>query len=299
MKNNIDQFEKEGFLKLGKLAIHEHLQEVESQVLSQPRFHTLFMSEEAFSEKPEFKGVNPKNGRNLAQSIFPATHDIWMELFAHPFFTDLLTPKFSVVDAKFVCGIPSTMLPTWVKKELDLKAIKNLGPYINSPYRDITYFSGIDLHQDIIDWSNMEPNLLTVYIYLNQVTVDDAPLYLLPRSHLLGCSEFPHNLTIQSDSVIYKNAGANITEKPSVLTGEAGDIYCWHPFTLHGTKPVRNKKPRLSLRLLLKSDNYLSSRLYQANEPFLKFSTTVRRDLNDDGSSKSCGNNLNKILDRS
>lgn len=298
MIKNIDRFKADGFLGLGKLTIHSQLREIESQIIGESRFENLFVSEDTFREKPEFRGVNPKPGRNLAQSIFSAEHEIWSELFDSQFLRDCLTPKFSILDAKFVCGIPSTMLPTWIKDELNSKAVRNLGPYIIPKYRDLTYFSGIDLHQDIIDWSNMEPNLLTVYVYLNEVTANDAPLYLLPKSHLLGCSEFPHKLTTRNDSVVYKNNGAELTQKLNVLTGEAGDVNCWHPFTLHGTKPVTNKKPRLSLRLLIKSDDYLQSQLFHFNKTLLKNTKAVRRDLNDDGSSKSCGNNLNDLLDQ-
>ena len=37
-------------------------------------------------------------------------------------------------------------------KKIDGVNVANLGPYIKQKYRDITYFRGIDFHQDIIDY---------------------------------------------------------------------------------------------------------------------------------------------------
>ncbi len=84
--------------------------------------------------------------------------------------------------------------------------IANLGTYIKPEYRDITYFHGIDFHQDIIDWSNYLSNFITLYIYLSDTDKNSSPLFVTPKSHILGDTVFPHNIKdITDSSLIYKN----------------------------------------------------------------------------------------------
>ncbi len=85
--------------------------------------------------------------------------------------------------------------------------MNNLGAYVKPQNRDITYFYGIDFHQDLIDYKDREADFLTLYIYLHPVTKADAPLYLLEGSHKLGGSVFPHDLTrTAADTWTYANA---------------------------------------------------------------------------------------------
>ena len=91
-------------------------------------------------------------------------------------------------------SIPEKLIPKWV---LDLKKDHhsvNLGEFIKPKYRDITYFKGIDFHQDIIDWPTRGPDFVTAYIYLNDVNIESAPLFVIPKSHLLSASSYPHKL---------------------------------------------------------------------------------------------------------
>ena len=53
---------------------------------------------------------------------------------------------------------------------------------------------GIDFHQDIIDWPTRSPDFITAYIYLNDIDKDSAPIFVVPKSHLLGASTSPHKL---------------------------------------------------------------------------------------------------------
>ena len=52
---------------------------------------------------------------------------------------------------KFVVGVPTDWVPNWVYEETNGQMTSNLGPYIKPIYHDMTYFRGIDFHQDIID----------------------------------------------------------------------------------------------------------------------------------------------------
>ena len=114
----------------------------------------------------------------------------------------------------------------------------NLGEFIKPKYRDITYFRGIDFHQDIIDFPTRGPDFITAYIYLEKVDKNSAPLYVLPNTHIIGATKYPHKITrLNNERVIY---GANNLKKKynfKVLIGKQGTLHYWHPFILHGTQP--------------------------------------------------------------
>ena len=56
---------------------------------------------------------------------------------------------------------------------------RHLGAFVRPEFRDVTYFYGIDFHQDLIDYKNRPADFLTLYVYLHPVTRSDAPLFLL------------------------------------------------------------------------------------------------------------------------
>ena len=141
--------------------------------------------------------------------------------------------------------------------------VANLGAFIKPEYRDITYFHGIDYHQDIIDYKDRLTDFITLYVYLDDVTENDAPLFLLPESHKAGATTFPHDLVKVNDKYIY-NQNQELNE--IVLTGPAGTTYFWHSTTLHGTQPTKTSSPRISLRYLIskhRSHKYHFSQLFE------------------------------------
>jgi len=168
------------------------------------------------------------------------------------------------VDKKLVCGVPDSWVPQWVKAKIDGVNIACLGPFIKKKYRDITYFRGIDFHQDIIDWpkgsTDLEPStFLTLYVYIHDVDTYDSPLHIIPKSHKLGATMFPHKLEKSSgNNWIYEDDDGNKIEcEALVLTGKAGYVGLWHNCTLHGTQRVKHEseKFRISLRYLIGKSN--------------------------------------------
>ena len=78
----------------------------------------------------------------------------------------VLGPRWRILDYKFVVGIDHDTLPQWLHEEIGDRPIANLGPYVKEKFRDMTYFRGIDFHQDILDFPDRESDFITVYIYL-------------------------------------------------------------------------------------------------------------------------------------
>ena len=149
--------------------------------------------------------------------------------------------------------VQTHILPAWLRQRILGNPVNNLGAYVRPQYRDVTYFYGIDFHQDLIDYKAREADFLTLYIYLHPVTLADAPLYLLEGSHRLGGSVFPHDLSrMGEDAWRYANGEHGQTKvRQRILTGGAGYAAMWHACTLHGTQPDAADHERVSLRYLV------------------------------------------------
>lgn len=214
---------------------------------------SLFLDEAAFDLAPQYRAVNPRPGRNLLERFEAELAFVEQDPALVAALTEVLGNDYTVMDRKVVCGVPARSIPGWLKVRIDGQPVNNLGPYVKPEYRDVTYFYGIDFHQDIIDYKDREADFITLYVYLHPVDVVDAPLFLLEGSHVLGATTFPHALTrVNAKTWRYEGAdghAVNVVQK--VLTGQTGFAAIWHPFTLHGTQPDAADHERISLRYLI------------------------------------------------
>lgn len=215
--------------------------------------HSLFLDQAAFDHAPQYKGVNPRPGRNLLDRFEPQLAFVEHDPQVVAALTEILGGDYYVMDRKVVCGVPARLIPDWLKARIDGQPVNNLGPYVKPEYRDVTYFYGIDFHQDIIDFKDRAADFLTLYVYLHPVGRMDAPLFLLEGSHSLGATIFPHSLErANADTWRYREPNDQaITVRQKVLTGGTGFAALWHPFTLHGTQPDAADHERISLRYLI------------------------------------------------
>ena len=214
---------------------------------------SLFLSEAAFNADPVYTGVNPRPGRNLLERFEDHLRFVERDAAIVAGLTAVLGAGYQVLDRKVVCGVPASAVPAWLKARITDNPVNNLGAYVKPQYRDVTYFYGIDFHQDLIDYKAREADFLTLYIYLHPVTRADAPLYLLEGSHILGGSVFPHNLTrIGDKDWLYVNGEhGEVVARQKILTGDTGFAAMWHACTLHGTQPDAADHERISLRYLI------------------------------------------------
>jgi Phytanoyl-CoA dioxygenase (PhyH) len=287
-----------GFESCGQIFQADECKALVESVYAQRDFADLFLDEAAFRANPMMKSVNPRPGRNLLGRM---DADF---IFGSGFFADrmaqVLGPQWRVLDHKFVMGVPDSWLPAWLQEETKGLAVANLGPYVKPAYRDITYFHGIDFHQDIIDFKSRPCDFVTAYVYLDEATSETSPLYVMPKSHEKGASKFPHNLQIQGDTAEYSGAsGGSDSYKIDMLTGPAGSLYFWHASTLHGTMPHRDSQPRISVRILVEKNDrrLIGCELDQVNAlidgPLALEETRV--DLDEYGAAKIRGNTINTL----
>ncbi|MGR4866113.1 phytanoyl-CoA dioxygenase family protein [Caulobacter sp. LARHSG274] len=212
----------------------------------------LFLSEAEFDADPRYVGVNPAPGRNLLERFEDDLAFVEKDPAIVAAVSSLLGDDYEILLKKLVCGVPASIVPDWLKARIHGNPVNNLGAYVKAPYRDITYFYGIDFHQDLIDYKDREADFITLYIYLHDVGAHDAPLFLLEDSHRLGGTLFPHDLTRTADGWTYRDGrGGQVETRQHLLTGPAGYAAMWHACTLHGTQPDAADNERLSLRYLI------------------------------------------------
>ena len=211
----------------------------------------LFLSEAEFDADPQYVGVNPRRGRNLLEALEDELGIVEHDPAIVAGLTELLGDGYETLDKKVVCGVPARSVPAWLKARISDNPVNNLGAYVRPEYRDVTYFFGIDFHQDLIDFKGRDADFVTLYVYLHPVGAHDAPLYLLEDSHRLGGTMFPHDLTKGGGGWRYRDGrGGEVMTRQTLLVGGAGFAAMWHACTLHGTQPDAADNERLSLRYL-------------------------------------------------
>ena len=128
--------------------------------------------------------------------------------------------------------------------------------YIKKDFRDVSYSRGIDYHMDLIDHPGQIGDYITVYVYLNDTDIDMSPLHVIENSHHYGPTKFPHFIKNDKDDTTIYGLDENNHKKfnKQILTGNKGTVYFWSSVTLHGTKPTKNDKHRISLRYSIKKN---------------------------------------------
>lgn len=215
--------------------------------------HRLFLTEAEFDADPQHTGVNPRPGRNLLERFEDRLGFVERAPHVVETLTALLGEGYELLNRKVVCGVPQSAVPEWLRRRILGNPVNNLGAYVRPEFRDVTYFYGIDFHQDLIDYRDRPADFLTLYVYLHPVGRQDAPLFLLEGSHALGGSVFPHDLTRTGETTwTYRDGrGGEVETHQRLLTGPAGFAAIWHACTLHGTQPDAADHERISLRYLL------------------------------------------------
>ena len=222
-------------------------------------FNKIWISENDFNKNKILKTVNPRPGRNLIEKLDTKF------IFSNPKFIELINkilgPKWKVLDYKFVAALEKKMVPNWVQKKIEDTFIPNLGRFVKENYRDITYFRGIDFHQDIIDFPHKKSDFITCYIYIEDVDKNSSPLIVFPKSHIYGAQKFPHKINKVSYKIYkyFKNNKQYMKLKSEELVGKSGTLYFWHPCILHGTQPTIDNKFRVSIRILIEKNQILRS----------------------------------------
>jgi len=270
-----------------------------AQIRADRRFDdNLFLSQAEFDADPHYIGVNPKPGRNLLERFEAELGFVERSPQIVAGLSALLGDDYQLINKKVVCGVPARSVPEWLRARIAGNPVNNLGAFVKPEYRDVTYFYGIDFHQDLIDFKGRDADFITLYIYLHPVTRLDAPLFLLEGSHALGATVFPHDLTRDGfEHWRYGDGrGGEARVRQLIMTGDTGYAAMWHSCTLHGTQPDAADHERISLRYLFGPGEGGGEGMARVNAALhgpLRLSDT-REDLAADGSARIRRNIVNQ-----
>jgi hypothetical protein len=139
-------------------------------------------------------------------------------------------------------------------------ATNTLGAFMPPEYRDISYYYDNDLHQDIIDYPRMpvqDHRHAVLFVDLMEDAAHYVPPSLMPRTHLLGASGFPHDVRPVPGSTewLYTDDRGRQMRAPMLeVKGGMGHAAIWHNCLLHGARPLKpgpGAGAHLSLRFVL------------------------------------------------
>jgi len=253
MKNFETDFLDDGFIDLGSVLDKQSCKNLLAEVYKTRKFGPeLFIDEEQHKENPRWTKNNPGPGINLTEK-FNLDFIEKSEPFQNAM-TQVLGPNYKIMLKKFIVGVPNEWLPEWLHEETKDQMIANLGAYIKPIYQDMTYFRGIDFHQDLIDHKSRTSDFITLYVYLDDVEMGMSPLAVIPKSHVFGATKFPHDVKVEwgkGECTYSDRKGNKAGFNYKFLTGDSGQIYFWSALTLHGTQAQTAERPRISLRYLI------------------------------------------------
>tara|TARA_X000001036_G_scaffold124191_1_gene117723 strand:- start:19884 stop:20789 length:906 start_codon:yes stop_codon:yes gene_type:complete len=281
----LKSFEDKGIIDFGQILSSQKCLET-LNIIRESRSWSdqLFRSYEDVRDNPQFKKVNPGRGvSNFAEKLDLSF--IEKDSLVKETLDEILGKDYEIILKKFVVGVPDSWLPDWLKPIISKNLTANLGEYIKTEFRDVTYFRGIDFHMDLIDHPGKAGDYVTLYVYLDNVSERMSPLHVVEKSHIFGATKFPHNIKIESkDEIKYGLNSENLKSfKKKILTGKAGSLYIWSSMTLHGTIPVSGDLPRFSLRYTIKKNDknkkkFLIDKLLNSVDGLTKLNT-MRDDL--------------------
>jgi len=293
----MNNFLKQGYEIKKNFFNKDDCKSILKKILNTRNFNNIWLKKEDFEKNNKIlKTVNPRPGRNLIEKL--DTKFIFSNIRFIKLIDKILGNKWKVLDYKFVVALEEHMVPKWVKELTKNTFIPNMGRFIKEKYRDLTYFRGIDFHQDIIDYPHKKSDFITCYIYLDDVDKNTSPLILLPNSHCFGAKTFPHKLKqINKNSYFYYNNNKQKKKLfPKPLTGDQGTMYFWHPCILHGTQPTSKNKFRVSIRILIEKNqleqNYLIDKINHSINGKLSINIS-RNDIDNKGKYLKKGNFIN------
>ena len=251
----LDEFLQDGVVSFGKILKDSECDKVAKLVIDSRPWDKLIFREydEIFGSKRHLNVTPLKDGFNLAEKVdlnFIESNKIFTNTLKK-----ILGENYECLLKKFVVSPPQSIMPDWLKKISEKRLDGQLAQYLKPEFRDISYFSGIDYHMDLIDYPDFDGDYLTVYVYLTDVNESYSPLHIIPKSHRLGPTLFPHNLkkTNNENTIQYsKNNKDHDTFEVRKLIAEKGSVFLWTALTIHGTKLSNALKPRVSVRYTFK-----------------------------------------------
>lgn len=275
------EFVKDGFVWTDSVFDVKKCIDLYHEALAYVNVEDMWRSEEDYDREPFVAKTpeNPRGGSNPGKGVanllercdsrFIEENEVFKNSVE-----SIVGKDYEILLKKFVCGVPSHWIPEWLKARMLASYFDNLNVYLKFPYRDITYFRGIDYHMDIMDRVNEKADIITVQVYLQDVNKDMSPLHVIRRSHRYCRTIFPHFRQNETAATIEFGENKDNCElfDKQILLGKCGSIYIWTALTMHGTQSTKSEgDPRISLRYTIRKnpnnrDHCLIDQFLEKNE---------------------------------
>ncbi|MBT3717012.1 MAG: phytanoyl-CoA dioxygenase family protein [Deltaproteobacteria bacterium] len=209
-------YEKQGFILVENLFDETHvieLQRVTEELIEQSRGHQ--KSDEKFDLEPDHSQANPRVQRI---KVPHKQHKV----FAKALRNSMLLNVLQILIGNNV---------RFRNSKLNIKAAKG--------------GSEVDWHQDWAFYPHTNSDLLAVGIMLDDIDEDNAPLMVVPQSHL-GKTLNHHYRGVFSGAVDLKEEKVDYSTSYKI-TGKAGSTSFHHVKALHGSGPNQSDRPRRML----------------------------------------------------
>ena len=270
-----NKFLKTGLYSEKKLISSEKCKILKDKIHLPGNLKMIFQRETDYKKNPQVRKTNPGKGvQNLAEELdlkFIEKNTRLINILE-----SILGKKYEIILKKFIIGVPKYQIPKWILKITSKELVGNLNKFILPKYRKCTFFYGIDYHMDYIDVPNNKGNFITLYVYLDEVSKGSSPLNVALGSHYYGATKFPHNIKKLKNKIKYGKDKKNMKIfNIKTLTGFPGDVNLWSCYNLHGTSPMKEKNPRISLRYLIKSKNNKNNSLISKLRNNIKYDTKI------------------------
>ena len=259
MNQGIEQFKRSGVLEINELLDKDKCASIYKKILNDRNWgEQLFRSESEVISSPQLTKTNPGKGVfNLAEKFDLSF--IENNQTIRNYLNLILGKNYYIKLKKITIAACDDWIPKWLKDKVSKTPHLNLGPYIKEQYRNVSYFRGIDFHQDLTDLPDTNVDFITMYVYLNDIDATMSPLTAIESSHIYGCTRVPHYLKEdKDDNYIYYGIDENNCKrlKKKHLLGKMGSVYIWTGCTLHGATPSKiNNDFRIALRYTIKKQN--------------------------------------------
>ena len=260
MNQEIEQFKRSGVLEINELLDKDKCASIYKKILNDRNWgEQLFRSESEVISSPQLTKNNPGKGvHNLAEKFDLSF--IENNQTIRNYLNLILGKNYYIKLKKITIAACDEWIPKWLKDKVSKALQPNLGSYIKEQYRNVTYFRGIEFHQDLLDFSDTNADFITMYVYLNDIDTTMSPITTIENSHIYGSTRFPHYLKEdkKDDNYIYYGIDENNCKrfKKKRLVGKMGSVYIWTGCTLHGAVPSKLSNDfRVSLRYTIKKQN--------------------------------------------
>jgi non-heme Fe2+,alpha-ketoglutarate-dependent halogenase len=124
----------------------------------------------------------------------------------------------------------------------------------------------VSWHQDASYWPLTPSKVVTVWLAIDDVGEDNAPMMVIPGSHLHGQIPFERSSEVEQNVLDQSvNDALEWGANPVAFTMKAGQISIHTDLLLHGSEPNRSKRRRCGLTLRYMPPDVRTSEKTQAN----------------------------------